>query len=122
MKSLVITTLACLVFCGCNRPMEHKWQSGSYSVSVNPKSHDVVFGYKLTTKGGIEHVGNKVVAVGENDLYIVCKRDAGSRLLYYAITKSASGQGDTVSGPMNHAEFDQRKSKYHYPDFIWEQS
>ncbi|RYD63700.1 MAG: hypothetical protein EOP83_11535 [Verrucomicrobiaceae bacterium] len=104
---------------GCDSKDE--WSSGKYSVYWIDARENRKLGRDVGG-GTIARVAPTVIAVGEDETWIVAKRrGADGREWFYYFRKSADNDSNSgsevVEGPFEEREFEQRRSQYGLPMF-----
>jgi hypothetical protein len=114
-RTVVLLVLGALT--GCDSKTE--WSSGKYSVYWIDARENRKLG-RDAGGGTIWLVAPTVVAVGEDETWIVVKRRGpDGREWFYYFGKSADDDSksgsEVVEGPFKESEFEQRRSKYGLP-------
>ena len=85
---------------------------GHYYVRGNSRLENVYLGYEDSQYGGIGLINEPVTAVGNNENYIIAKRDGTEGESYYLLKVIRNGiHGDAdkaILGPLERSEFDEK--------------
>lgn len=123
MKGIIIVSvfLAALALSGCESPS--RWTSGNYEIYLMGGTDELEFG--VDVGGGMQGLVNpKVLGVGEDNLWIVLKRQPFEHPTiteYFYLPKRNDEEQkkgrDAVHGPFSEAEFGQKIKELNLPPF-----
>ena len=125
MRAAVVlpTFLAVLTLSGCDPAP--RWTSGNYEVYSMDVTGDLEFGVDV---GGVTQgmVNPRVVAVGEDSMWIVVKRHPDgdrTRAEYFYLRKQSHEEQrkglNAIQGPFSGTEFEQKAKDLKLPSFSW---
>ena len=116
----LVTVILSVALCSCNS--ETKWKSGEYEVYWIDV--DLVLGLDLGDGNAIGRVMHKVIAVGDDDTWVVAERNSvgdTSVTTYYYWAKADDHRhknaDEIVLGPLTKSEFQKLKKELKLPEF-----